>query len=111
MEIKQISINKKQLEEFRNCEQGAAEDEITGPSPLTTLEILNRHNDHIEMQTIEEAAQIADCCQYGTFPLHYPKTANKIWLELMNDKQVCEIWDKYNKNEYAALINLINNQY
>jgi len=98
-----LSIKAKYLEEFVQCEYGAHEDEMTGPSPLTTVTILERHKTKIECLTYAEAAQVLDCCRYGTFPHFYPGVAERLNDLLYAMPEVNAIWQTYSKGQWDEL--------
>lgn len=98
-----IKIQSKTLDEFRGCEQGADDDKLRGPSPLTTLEILARSEREIIVNTPEEAAQIADCCDYGTFPDFCPRAAERIRAEALAMPGALEILRRWQREEMDAL--------
>lgn len=100
-----VKISKKQLEEFRGCEQGAEDDNMTDPSGITTMEILNRHKDKIELRTTNECVQVASCCVLGTFPNFCPRVAERIYNELLLNPEVYEAynnWDMEQANAFRA---------
>jgi hypothetical protein len=113
-----IKISAAHLDEFINCEMGAHEDKITGPSPLTTVTILRRHEApvlkrtvkrraFIECQTVEEAAQVLDCCRYGTFPIHCPRIADRIYDDLHAIPEVRDLWYKHDREQWNDLGELV----
>lgn len=102
-----IKIQPKHLEEFVNCEMGAHEDELTGPSPITTVSILERHINYIECQTVEEAAQVLDCCRYGTFKNFHSRVATRLDALLSNYEDINVVWMDYNKAQFEELGRLI----
>lgn len=98
-----IKIQSKTLDEFRACEQGAHDDEMRGPSPLTTVEILERSEREIVVNTPEEAAQVADCCDFGTFPEFCPRAAERIRCEALAFPGALEIMRRWQAEEMDAL--------
>jgi hypothetical protein len=106
-----IKIQRKHLQEFIECERGAQEDDITGPSPITTVSILERHKTKIVVNTVEEAAQILNCCYYGTFPKFFESVAMRIATNLKNFADVKMVYDQYNQAEFADLLNLIKERF
>jgi hypothetical protein len=99
-----IRTNKKTVDEFRSCETGAHEDEMRGPSPLTTFEILSRSECEIIVNTAEEAAQIADCCEFGTFPDFCPKASDRIYALAVQFPGAREVLKRWQREEMAALV-------
>ena len=80
-----IKLHKKHLESFQGCEVGADDDNLTGPSPLTTLKILERHEQKIELRSPAEAAQVADAALYGTFRMQSSdRIADRVRNEALN---------------------------
>lgn len=104
-----LSIRPGILESFIECERGADADEMTGPSPLTTMTILRRDpkRKSIILNTLEEAAQVLDCCRYGTFPLHHSRTAKRLFNLLDAYVDVKTIRNKHDKGEWAELAGLV----
>lgn len=103
----EIKIQKKHRDEFYWCEHGAHTDEMTGPSPLTTCQILERSIIRIILRTPEEAAQVLDCCYYGTFPEFCPRVAERIKAEIRAIPGVVAIWEKYSERQWQELGDLI----
>jgi hypothetical protein len=99
-----IKLNKKYLEEFQGCEVGADDDNMIGPSPLTTLKILERHERNIELRSAEEAAQIADAARYGTFELHTSeRIAMRVFEEALMFPGAVSIFKKWDSEGWAEL--------
>jgi len=103
-----IKIQKRHLEEFVQCEMGAHEDEMTGPSEFTTATILERHENKIECKNAKEAAQIFECTQYGTFPQFHENVAGRINNELRQYQEIVDIWADYNKEQWRALEDVVS---
>lgn len=95
------------IEDFIECEYGAHEDDIRGPSPLTTVEILQRSTKEIIINTPEEAAQIADCCMYGTFPQHHPNAADRIFRTATTFPGMRPVMEKHDAEQWNGLAELI----
>ena len=93
--------------EFIACETGAAEDDIRGPSPLTTVEILSRHHNAIEVRTPEEAAQIADCCYFGTFSSYCPTAAPRIREKCVKVEGAAAMLREWGDQEWKSLWDLL----
>ncbi len=91
-----IKLNKNLLDEFQGCEVGADDDNMTGPSPLTTLQILERHERNIELRSPEEAAQIADAANYGTFRIHASdRIADRVIEEALSFPGAVKVLDEW----------------
>ena len=104
-----IKLNKKYLEAFQGAELGACEDDMRGPSPLTTYEILDRHERNIEIRSAEEAAQIHDTANYGTFRLHASdRIAERVMAEALKFPGSTEIFRKWNHEQWKALGELVS---
>lgn len=103
-----IKAQKKTVAEFVGCERGAHEDDLRGPSPLTTVEILERSEISIEINTAEEAAQIADCCDYGTFPDFCPNAADRIRFEALKFLGAPEVLRRWQSDQMDALRQLVS---
>jgi len=104
-----IKLNKKYLEEFQGAELGACEDDMRGPSPLTTYEILDRHERNIEIRSAEEAAQIHDTANYGTFRIHTSdRIAERVMAEALTFPGATEIFRKWNHEQWNALGELLS---
>jgi len=102
-----MNIQTSQIEYFIGCEYGAHEDDMTGPSPLTTVQILERSKTEICLHTPEEAAQICDCCTYGTFPLHHPRSASHVFDRAIAFPGARAILEKWNSEQWDGLRELI----
>lgn len=104
-----IKLQKRHLEEFKWCELGAMEDDMRGPSPHTTWEILERHERNIELSTPEEAAQVADAARYGTLRLHTSDAiADRIVSECLRIDGARPIHTSWDKKCWAALADRIS---
>jgi hypothetical protein len=102
-----MKIKTSQIENFIGCEYGAHEDDMRGPSPLTTVEILERSKAEIVINTAEEAAQIADCCRYGTFSHHHPRAAAHVFEMAISYTRAREIMDKWDSEQWEGLAQLV----
>jgi hypothetical protein len=99
-----IKLQKKHLDEFKGCEEGACADNMTGPSPITTLEILDRHDINIEVRTAEEAAQIYDAANYGTFRIMTSDwIAERVMRDVLKFEGSYEIYRDYNYEQWKLL--------
>ena len=103
-----IRSTAKTIEEFSGCEGGAHDDDMRGPSPFTTVEILERSPHSIVINTAEEAAQIADCCTYGTFPQFCPHAADRIAAKALEMPGAAEILRKWDADQWANLVEMFN---
>lgn len=103
-----VKIRRVHLEEFIDCEIGAHEDEITGPSPVTTVTILERNKSNITLNSYEEAAQVLDACRYGTFSNHFPRVADRIIEQLKAIPEVYKIWIGHDAEQWREFGGLVS---
>lgn len=104
-----LTIKPRLLQDLINCEMGAHDDGLTGPSPLTTVTILERHPNQIELRSVEEAAQVYDALLYGTYPLEHPSSAERLADQIIELPGVKEVWRKHNEGQWDELAELIKN--
>jgi hypothetical protein len=102
-----MKIKSSQIENFIGCEYGAHEDDMRGPSPLTTVEILQRSKTEIVLNTAEEAAQVADCCKSGTFPLHHPRSAARVFDAAIQFEGARAIMRAHDAEQWAGFAELV----
>ena len=102
-----IKMQSVRLTDFADCEFGAHEDEMKSADGNTAYEILTRHKDKIELKSINEAVYIADAAVHGSFQVHYPRIADRVFAECTDIEGVREAYDIADRAAWQDFFDLV----